>query len=65
MFLRLGSCVSLACIVTAHRLSTILAADKILVLDRGQLVKEGRHAELLARGGLYATLYDTQFRAIA
>lgn len=49
-------------LVIAHRLSTILAADKILVLDEGQLVEEGTHAELLARGGLYAHLYETQFR---
>lgn len=49
-------------VVIAHRLSTILAADKILVLDEGRLVEEGTHAELLARGGLYAQLYETQFR---
>jgi len=49
-------------LVIAHRLSTILAADTILVLERGRLVEQGTHAELLARGGLYATLYETQFR---
>jgi ATP-binding cassette subfamily B protein len=49
-------------LVIAHRLSTILAADTILVLDHGQLVEQGTHAELLALGGLYATLYETQFR---
>jgi ATP-binding cassette subfamily B protein len=48
-------------LVIAHRLSTILAADLILVMDGGELVEQGTHAELLARGGLYATLYNTQF----
>jgi len=50
-------------IVIAHRLSTILAADKILVLDHGRLADQGTHAELLARGGLYADLYHRQFRS--
>ena len=49
-------------LVIAHRLSTILSADTILVMDHGRLVEQGTHAELLARGGLYANLYETQFR---
>jgi ATP-binding cassette subfamily B protein len=48
-------------IVIAHRLSTILAADLILVMDRGQVVEKGTHRELLEQGGLYAQLYHTQF----
>jgi ATP-binding cassette, subfamily B, bacterial len=48
-------------IVIAHRLSTILAADQILVMDRGRIVERGPHAALLAQGGLYARLYETQF----
>ena len=48
-------------LVIAHRLSTVLAADKILVIERGRIVEQGRHEELLAHGGLYASLYNTQF----
>ena len=48
-------------IVIAHRLSTILAADLILVIDRGQIVESGTHEELLNQNGLYASLYHTQF----
>jgi ATP-binding cassette subfamily B protein len=48
-------------IVIAHRLSTILAADLILVMNRGEIVERGTHAQLLAEGGIYATLYETQF----
>ena len=50
-------------IVIAHRLSTILAADQILVIDRGQIVERGTHEDLLELGGLYAQLYETQFRS--
>jgi ATP-binding cassette subfamily B protein len=50
-------------IVIAHRLSTILAADLILVLDRGHIVERGTHGELLKQAGLYAHLYETQFRS--
>jgi ATP-binding cassette subfamily B protein len=50
------------CIVIAHRLSTILAADLILVIDQGQIVERGTHNELVMQAGLYARLYETQFR---
>jgi ATP-binding cassette subfamily B protein len=49
-------------IVIAHRLSTILAANLILVMDRGRIVESGNHNELMVLGGLYASLYETQFR---
>jgi subfamily B ATP-binding cassette protein MsbA len=49
-------------LVIAHRLSTIEHADQVLVLDHGRLVEQGTHAELLARGGLYAHLHRMQFR---
>lgn len=47
--------------VIAHRLSTILGADRILVLDHGEIVEDGTHEELLAKGGLYSNLYNIQF----
>ncbi len=50
-------------IAIAHRLSTILRADLILVYERGRIREQGRHAELLAAGGLYARLYHEQFEA--
>lgn len=48
-------------LVIAHRLSTVFAADEILVIERGKIVDRGPHAALLARGGLYAQLYRQQF----
>lgn len=48
-------------IVIAHRLATVLRADRILVMDKGQIVEEGTHAELVAKGGLYARLARLQF----
>jgi ABC-type multidrug transport system fused ATPase/permease subunit len=49
-------------LVIAHRLSTILDADRILVMHRGELREQGTHAELLAKGGIYARLYELQYR---
>lgn len=50
-------------VVIAHRLRSVVHADQILVLDGGRLVEQGRHAELLARGGVYATLWQCQQQA--
>lgn len=48
-------------LVIAHRLSTVVGADKILVMDEGRLIEQGTHSELINDGGLYADLYATQF----
>jgi ATP-binding cassette subfamily B protein len=48
-------------LVIVHRLATVRAAEQILVLDAGRVTERGRHDQLLARGGLYAELYRTQF----
>ena len=50
-------------LVIAHRLSTIVHADSILVMEKGRLVEKGSHAELIAKGGLYASLWDRQRQA--
>ncbi len=47
-------------IVIAHRLSTLLHMDRILVFDQGKILEDGTHTELLAKGGIYKTLWDTQ-----
>jgi len=48
--------------VIAHRLSTVQYADRILVLDKGVIIEQGNHQELLAQEGAYKKLYDLQFR---
>lgn len=48
--------------VIAHRLSTIRNADQVLVIDDGRIVERGTHEDLLAAGGLYSDLYNSQFR---
>ncbi len=49
-------------LIIAHRLSTVQRADRLIVLDRGRIIEEGNHAELLRRGGVYARLFQLQFR---
>jgi ABC-type transport system involved in Fe-S cluster assembly fused permease/ATPase subunit len=52
-------------LVIAHRLSTVIDADEILVLDHGQIIERGRHGELLARNGHYASMWNKQREAAA
>jgi ATP-binding cassette subfamily B protein len=54
-----------ATVVIAHRLSSLMHADEIIVLDEGRIVERGSHAELVAAGGIYADLYELQSRADA
>ncbi|MEG1964560.1 MAG: ABC transporter ATP-binding protein, partial [Oscillospiraceae bacterium] len=49
------------CFVIAHRLSTIKNADTILVVENGDIIEQGKHDELLNKGGVYANLYNSQF----
>jgi ABC-type multidrug transport system fused ATPase/permease subunit len=48
--------------VIAHRLTTVMNADRIIVLKGGRIVEQGKHEELIARGGEYKNLYEQQFR---
>ena len=52
-------------VVIAHRLSTVMNANRILVMDHGKIVQQGTHQQLLSEGGLYRRLYDLQFRDAA
>ena len=49
-------------LIIAHRLSTVRRADRLIVLDRGRIVEQGSHGELMEMGGLYSRLYQRQFR---
>jgi len=49
-------------LIIAHRLSTVLRADRVVVIDRGLIVEEGKHSDLLASEGVYSRLYRGQFR---
>jgi ABC-type multidrug transport system fused ATPase/permease subunit len=51
--------------VIAHRLSTVIGADRILVIDAGRIVDYGTHAELVQRPGVYQDLYNEQFKTVA
>jgi ATP-binding cassette subfamily B protein len=55
----------MATIVIAHRLSSLMHADEIIVLDEGRVVERGDHRSLTAKGGLYAELYELQTRSDA